>query len=496
MSPPRLAGLVTALLVLAAAPDASASNLWKHPNTHAYHVSPEQFWSGRSGNSMLSARALMNSAGLVTLEVTAGEFESSTPSPGKLSFVTVVSLGGHGGTNILKTYLLPSGPGTWSKTYTGLKRGQPFIVLAGVRGMEGPWVTRLVTVGGRVKLAPDLGVTQINAPANAPVGMPVMLLASIEELNTDVGARTDCVLSVDGQAVDEARGIWVDSGGLVTCAFSYAFPTVGRKNLRGSLVNTRPLDFDVGNDAAEGTIDIISPVTGMSFNAWLEDRVFDYGGFSRGYYRQPNGSYLSSPDWESTWGGSGWTQVARINAWVAEHVPFNGTTLRVRQETGGEVVHEAEYVNITPTFTNTDVNGNVNECAGRWDTARSMHLYYCTTGGAQPRTQIEYFREAGQAIYWSRLHGQSWQGWHQNYEWSMNTGTAVLLGSDYRMRVELERGEDSWVADTTLALTAVTRRHALPFRCWEEPVPGGNTGRVCTEEYDNLDGWQGQSTNP
>lgn len=493
MTQARLTGFLTAVLLVIAAPSAFASGAWKHPNKYAYKISPEQFWSGHSGRSTVSARALMNANGAVTLEVTAGEFESATPSPGKLSFVTVVSLGGHRGTNILRTYLVNSS--TWSRTYQGMKRGQGFIVLAGVRGMDGPFFTRLVTVGGRVKLAPELSVTHINAPAKAPVGTPVMIMASIEELNTDVGARTDCVLSVDGQAVDEARGIWVDSGGIVTCAFSYAFPSVGTKNLRVSLVNTRPQDYDPQNDAALKTIEVISPVQGMAFNAWAEDRSFDAGGYAYGWYQQSNGTYRTTPDWEGNHGSNGWTQFARINAWVGEYIPFEGTSLRVLQETGGEVLHQAQHDDLQNSWASTDPNGNANECIGRWDDASSTHLYMCITGGAYPLTQIDYFREAGQAVYWSRRYGQHWHGWHDDYEYSMSTGAQAVYGSTYRMRVELVRGEESWLADTTIDLTPVTHRVDNPYRCWEETTETGGVGRVCAEDHDYLDGSSGETSN-
>src|SRR5205085_343557 len=88
------------------------------------------------------------------------------------------------------------------------------------------------------------------------VDVPVTLLATVGEGNGDVGARTDCVLYVDGVEADRARGIWVDAGDQVSCAFLHTFTSEGDHALRVAAEGVNPADFDLSNNAAVGTIHI------------------------------------------------------------------------------------------------------------------------------------------------------------------------------------------------------------------------------------------------
>ncbi len=489
----RFPALMTAAMVLAAVPAAFADKPVRLPNSTPYKVTEGQRATGRSGNATLTATAMANKSGAVELHVVTGAQNSTAVGIGNITKVQVKSFGGNGEEVLTKNYNGLNAGGTFTQTYTDLVRGQPFQVQANIKGIDRNR-TDVVTVSGNVRLRPDLSVTRISVPARAAVGMPVMIMATVEELNTEVGANTDCVLSVDGVAVDEAKGIWVDAGGIVTCAFTHVFPTVGVKALAVSLQNSRPADYDAANDGAQAQVEIITPVQGMAYNAWVDTRTFDYGGRSEGSYKQADGSYLPEPDWVSSWGGQGWSQYTRINAWVGEQLPFTGTIVRVMQETNGAVVHQAEYTNLKGDWTST-TNGVTSLCTGRWDAQKAMHFYLCTSGGENPRTQVEYFREAGQVIYWSRIYGVSWHGGHQNYEYSMNAGQPVTLGADYRFRVELVRGDDVWLADTTVPLTPVNRAVSFPWRCWTEWTSTGREGRVCSVDHDNLDGFVGAVTN-
>ena len=95
--------------------------------------------------------------------------------------------------------------------------------------------------------------------------------AVISEGNGDVGARADCVLYVDGAEADRAEGIWVDAGGVVTCAFAHTFTAAGTHTLRVEAANVDPGDFDMANNSAAGTLQVMSAVNDFVYHAWAQD---------------------------------------------------------------------------------------------------------------------------------------------------------------------------------------------------------------------------------
>ena len=100
--------------------------------------------------------------------------------------------------------------------------------------------TDVITVTETVKVRPDLRVDGITAPSQALPSSPVNISAMISEINGDVGARADCVLSVDGVEADRAHGIWVVAGRSVSCLFIHTFPATGTSRLTVSAVSTAP----------------------------------------------------------------------------------------------------------------------------------------------------------------------------------------------------------------------------------------------------------------
>ena len=68
------------------------------------------------------------------------------------------------------------------------------------------------------------------------------------ELSGSHGATGDCVLYVDRVIVDRAPGIFVDAGDVVSCAFTYTFPTPGRHTVQVRLANVTPADANTANN--------------------------------------------------------------------------------------------------------------------------------------------------------------------------------------------------------------------------------------------------------
>ena len=118
-------------------------------------------------------------------------------------------------------------------------RGQALDIQANIRNVDNTR-TDVVSVTAVGKLRPDLAVLHVDAPSNAPLGMPVHITATIVELNHDTGARATCVLSVDDRPVDRAEGIWVDAGDTVSCAFARAFTSGGLHQFQVDVTDVNP----------------------------------------------------------------------------------------------------------------------------------------------------------------------------------------------------------------------------------------------------------------
>ncbi len=229
-----------------------------HPNSKRYADSSMPSASGRDGEVTVTARALRAGDGTVTLEVTTGELDSEATPPGNLSKLLVKALDienpdpdepiweeNH---NKLK------GGGYWSTTYSDIARGQQLFVHANVRGIiRGTAVVKLTET---VKSRPDLAVVEIDAPSESLVGDPVIVLATIAEMQQDVGATADCVFYVDGEEIDRADGIWVNAGDAVNCQFPATFGTAGTKELKVAVENVVPGDFDSSNNALTALIEV------------------------------------------------------------------------------------------------------------------------------------------------------------------------------------------------------------------------------------------------
>ena len=237
---------------------------------------------GRSGNATLTARGLLGANGMTTLDVSTGEINA--PSSAFFKKIQVKLFASNGSVQSTKNYNVGTSPNV-QLTIPGRVRGSNIDVQANIIGVDGSR-TDVVTVTETVKLRPDLAVDRITNPERAQIGIPVDITALVSERNGDVGANADCVLSADGVEIDRANQIWIDANRSVSCMFRPIFSTVGQKHLRVSLVSVDPADYNVSNNSAIATLDIVAPSDLNQFN-W---RAY-YSGFHYNSYTQ---SFVSS----------------------------------------------------------------------------------------------------------------------------------------------------------------------------------------------------------
>ena len=253
-----------------------------NPNSQKYHDTGIHPATGRSGSASLEARALLAMDGSTYIEATTGSLEAGTHS-GSIAKAQLKA----GGTT--QNFNGLSNNGYWSTTAANLGRGQPIQVQANVRGID-PKRTDVVTVNTPVVRRPDIAVTSLNGASTAPPNTQVMFQAMVSELNGDVGARADCVLSVNGTDVDHADGIWVDASGTVSCLFSHSFDTPGTYDVRVTASNVVPGDWDTSNNSASTSI-TIAPSHGTIDHGYLTVSEAHYGYFYQSSSTQPDVTY-------------------------------------------------------------------------------------------------------------------------------------------------------------------------------------------------------------
>ena len=242
-----------------------------HPNSEKYQDAGAHPATGRSGSAQVQSRALLAKDGSVLVEATTGALDGA-PGPGYFSKVQAKLFGPDGSLQQTQNDNHVTTGSYWSQTFPGLIRNENVQLDSHVRGIDGHR-TDVVTTVDAVKLRPDLAVRSLTGPPQAYVNTSVVFQAVIAELNHDVGARADCVLSVDGQPVDQAIAIWVDAGQSVSCMFAYTFTTTGTHAVSIAVVNVVPGDFDLSNNTAQTTIQIVQP-SNLSYQGSIDSSLY------------------------------------------------------------------------------------------------------------------------------------------------------------------------------------------------------------------------------
>lgn len=412
--------------------------------------------TGRSGTATLTARALLGRDGTTALEVTTGILDSATPAPGTLARVQVKQFDSDG--DHLATIVhnnLPGG-GYAAFAYSGLGRGAKLAVLGNVRDID-PSRTDVVTLTGTVHWRPDLRV-ELHAAGRAAVGTPVNISAVVAEGNGDVGARGDCVLHVDGAEVDRADGIWVDAGDVVTCAFTHIFETVGTKQLRVEVAGVVPGDFDLGNNSANGSVQVMDPAA-EKFSYYYA-AVWDYT--ERSLLRDTNLwrgiTGVNSDSW-SEMETDAEVQESLIEAWIPRAVSFPLDQIQLSLATNGATFFSATLSELAvnelqPVFGP--------DCLSR-SVSGGSYLYVCTFGNAENgATFVRYAWYAGEVTYQGRSYTRIWYSYGAPEEeyYSQNSGTnlngeqLVTIGPDYTFSIAVVDVDRTFSLSQTVAVGA------------------------------------------
>ncbi|HYX83049.1 MAG TPA: hypothetical protein VE714_11690 [Gemmatimonadales bacterium] len=408
-----------------------------HPNSEKYRDAGFQPAIGRSGTAVVSTRALVDKAGVTTLDVTTGTFDAAGPG-------SLVSLQVKGFT--------PSGSLGFTKTYTGLTgsaaslelpaapRGMALQLQALVQSAAGPR-TDVVNVADVVRYRPDLAATHLYLPDQAPSSVPVNIQATIQERNGDVGARADCVLYVDGIAADRADGIWIDAGGTVDCYMAHVFPEQRNYALEMRVENVQPGDFDAANNAVSRSIAIIQPsglgFFGLTAQSAMEDDWWRY------VYTFTTWEGVEET-WDQTYHLSGPLQYASVQALIPRSLAFpialhgtmrtNNGTVNILEQT----IETADYLDYLQAY-----------CSFTYDVATGSGTYVCVyTGGyLNGYTSIQYDAGGADVHYLTESYVTFWDASGQlNARWIYgdywDSRPMVTYGADFTGSLSVQGAND------------------------------------------------------
>ena len=442
------------------------------PNLAKYRDRGARPATGRSGTVALTARALVDRSGTAELELTTGALDeagSASLATGTLTKVQVKGIAPDGALLFIENYSgAAGGAGAAAATYNydGLVRGSRLEVQAHVRA-AGSNRVEVIALSETVRLRPDVAAGSLDAPRHAGIGTPVNIAATVREVNGEVGAHADCVLYVDGVAADHARGIWVDAGGVVSCAFTQNFTHPGVRRLEVRLESITPGDFDQANNRVAGEIEITTDPYGYS--AWARDLNLQYSSSSSARtVRLSDGSISESG---SNYGTTGFEQSSGITAEMRHQVTYPLARVDVSQVTGGATLHSDTYADVMP---NSFATGN--QALGQicytvqYAPYGNARLYLCAFG---TKTTLQYVRWAGDVTYHSDSYSLRWDAAGNpvgtpSYSWNDRpqvAGTRLPFGPDVTIRIGIE--DDGAVYNTVaiVPLRPYEYRADTPLTC-------------------------------
>lgn len=425
--------------------------------------------SGRTGNAVLYALALLDREGTTTMSPTARHATDWWVNP-YISRAQIAVSDADGKRRFTRN-LNGFDDSPWGSPdrfpnelqFQGLARGDQIQVQANVRGLGGEG-TEVVTVTERVKRLPELRV-EVAAPAEVETSAPVNILAVVSETNGDMGTYATCELYVAGQLTDIAQGAWVDAGDAVTCAMGWSFTDPGTYPVEVR-VSSNLREWDPENNAAGATIQVHgeSPAFYTSASFDQTTRVDS----SLHYQSWRNGASGLAGEQRNEEVTSSSFQVASMYAYMPAHL-LGTLDVRASMSTGARMVTSFGFT--------LSGYGLEPACVGEYD-GRAI-LNFCTYTHEGGHTYVNYSWAAGTVTYHSLWYSRMWDqqtGTDQSvYHWNHGYGwddRLVPLGDDWRFEVKVGTQGTEHVAAHTLRLERQPSSEFVePYTCatYDEP---------------------------
>lgn len=480
-----IAGIVIALSLLrpvtaAAAPPQSV------PNAVPYRVSAPVA-TGRDGTASVSSRALMSADGTTTIELATAPF--GTEPQDAISTVLLKAIAPSGRILFTRVFNDTVWSGRVAWTFGDLVLGQAISLEAHVNDRILPR-TDVATIDDVVRRRPDLRVIDVRVPAQTNPGVATVIRATIDEHNADIGARANCILSVDGQEVDRIDGLWVDAGDAVSCLFTHAFINDGAHAVRVAVADVDPGDWDTSNNALDRTVEVVGPFAQYYVQA-LERSEDDW--FLKQAWYEYNGSPATGEDYRSERRLSQWLQGVHVQGTVTHRWSFPLTVdMSASDDTG--VRFTTHTADLLPTNVSTGPNYDVACLSTRVGGSTTwVYVFACSRHDyAGDWSFIDFDQAQGRVDYLSLAYTRYWSGDSGNttgYRYYNNTviaegsGSLVPFGPTLQVDFTVTAGDVVDGIDATLSMSEPATTHQdFPLLCGTNPISWG-TFRFCNEAH-------------
>ncbi len=395
-----------------------------------------------SGTTQLALRAMLDRAGVTTVEVTTGRFDTTAAFSGAITQLQLKVFDRE--TNLVLTRKLDgSSTGFVSVPLYGLGLGFLVQVQATVRPADG-MRPEVITVRDVVVFRPDLTVLSLELPLGGRPGVPLPISATIHERQGSLGARATCALYVDGAVADRAANIWVDAGGLVTCAFQHVFPALRQYQVAVRVEDVAPGDYNLWNNARFGTLELRNL---FEYNAYVSSTFYESWSRTTGDAFRADGTAGYHYLYES--GDSTRSQSASLYGVMDRAVSFPLARVHVAQRNGSLTLDDTTFaLPVTYQFVDADSSGT---CGSSYRDGWWFSLCTYVSAGQPPETWLSYGRSAGDVVYYSRNLMFSWYPGGSDYSYSWNqsgsswgSATAPITGGTYDFVVGVEEGSTVW----------------------------------------------------
>ena len=260
---------------------------------------------------------------------------------------------------------------TWGRHADDLHTGSVYVVRApglhpgmkidveAVVGCLGRRGGDRVTVEAVVVRRTDPAVTALSVPAQAPVSLPLLVAATIKELNGDQGAAGTCYLLVGGTATDSLTGVHVAPGDSTPCNFAPTFTTTGTRRITVTYGNVTPKDDDPANNSRSASLEIVAggavvvvPPQPFIISANVyDDTAVDYSDVFFMSQRLASDPTVLRDTTAFRTTAVGNVQSASFTGMIYEAVPFPLVSLTVSQASGSTTYHSASWTNLAANAT-------------------------------------------------------------------------------------------------------------------------------------------------
>jgi hypothetical protein len=441
---------------------------------------------------VVQSRALLDKSGTTDFELTTGKLDSTATAPGNVDKLDIELVQPEGTPEsqqreFEKEYHHLRGGGYVHYAYTGLLRNDVLAVDAAVSGFGRGRERTEIELRDTIKYRPDLVLQKLDFPATAAPSTLVHFTATVGERLGDLGAHTDCALFVEGKQVDQAKGIWIDAKGVVSCRFVYQFASAGTYTVTAKAQNVVPGDYDDSNNSMSGKIVVTSPTT-LSYTAAVFESTSTSTTTTDYYYTASS----TVPEQHVLDSYSTWMQGRSFSGQIAAPVSLPLKTLSYADSSDGSALTSLSYSNLSaapspsynPTYPTLNLMCN-------WDAASGgmviLARYANDTTGAG-LTTIDVSFTAGQVTYTGDSYCKSLAGVFQCYggDWVSNPkttayapwGVKVKLGATYTANVVVDDGT-AYTAQPKISLVPRTITSNPPASCYPQNFGAPTVGKSC-----------------